>query len=232
MGCFGSRKASSEEESILQACEQILTFHRHSVTTLYETFSVSARGDSINANALHDAAKSLSLPLRSSDHPGLIEKFYQGLRKDNDGVSLRALCLSAVLLTESQPMEKAGILFQMYDKEYTLVLSKEIVTELVQDLILTALSLPIPLLPPLTDPKISLYLSSLYPFTAPFLTSTVKSVLGDAPAITREKCLVACSQDPAGLCLQSSSLRTALYEIKRLQKMQGLTTPRAEQLVV
>jgi hypothetical protein len=215
MGCNDSRNKCPEEELVMMRVESVLRYHLRSAQALYTTFTVMARGDVLNAKAFDDAVSVLNLCVRSGYHPGVVEAFYNSLRDREGNVSAKSLKLLAVLLGGGEPRDKARILFQIYDSSYSLSLDKGAVQQLASDLVALSVD-PLSLLGDAGDMnRMQEYFAGLRGVRKDFEEAIVNALMEDNQTISRELFEDTFRVGLLAKCLSSSTLRIAMYEMKK-----------------
>lgn len=238
MGCDQCRERCPDEELLLRERQALLRFNLVKAKTLYETFTLLSRSGVLNAKAFEDAVSQLRLCTSSPAQPGLLEQFYSSLQ-ENDGVPMRTLQLLAVLLGSSLPFERATLLFQIYDSDYTLQLSRATVQQLVSEVTHLAVDLVGQLASGEQQVNMQRYFADLKAAKEEYSQARIVDIVGEKTSVSREEFIGRFSGNSAcQSLLQAQTLRVALFELRKEQLIKrrakvppGLSltaTPRSE----
>lgn len=131
MGCADSRSSLNDAEKILTSAEHKLRLHFRKVTEIDFIFRKFSHNDSVNSSQLAEAITYLCLP--SADNPQ-VRSFYEALRGGTDKYSLKKLLVAGVLLGRGSEVDKASVLFEVYDDDSSHSLHKAALKQMVDDL--------------------------------------------------------------------------------------------------
>jgi hypothetical protein len=239
MGCNHCRERCPDEEQLLRERQAALRLHLVKTKTLYETFTLVARGNSLNAKAFEDAVQRLNLCVSSTAFPGLLEQFYESL-KGEAGIPLQSLQLLAVLLGTSLPLERADFLFQAYDSAYALQLSKATIEQLVRDITHFAVNILGQLATNTQPINMQRYFTDLKAAREEYCNKRIADIIGDREYVSKQEfiALFSTNSDCRSL-LTANDLRLALFGLRKEQLVKrrakvppglslSLPTPRAE----
>mmetsp|Transcript_25770 Transcript_25770/g.45383 ORF Transcript_25770/g.45383 Transcript_25770/m.45383 type:complete len:246 (+) Transcript_25770:6247-6984(+) len=131
MGCTDSRSELSDVEYTLTTTERCLTFH---ISKAWQSDFVIRKFSSqgkINASQLAEAL--IYLNFRGRNDPQ-VKAFYDSISGANGIVSMKQLLIATILLGKGTDLEKADLLFEVYDDEDSRVLREIAVKNFVSDL--------------------------------------------------------------------------------------------------
>lgn len=208
MGCGDSRLKTPEGELEVRSREGNLGWAGVQARRAIETLALVSRKGRVNAKAWIDAVAALQLKTQDSRHPGLFEDYYACFKEGQEDYNAKLLQLLALLLCWERGNAKSRLLFELYDQNYSLILSKEAVEELLKDLLHVAIQLQANLA---TTEEAKEYLKWLSAWQSHFLADTLIQIMGENAVISREAFEQQISKEPLKHCLAAASLRLAVY---------------------
>ena len=132
MGCTDSRTEKLDEEKVINSHEQLLGFSKYTSRKVDLVFRKFAYNETFNENQWSEVCSNLRLA--TSDIHGTITKFYKQFER-NGKYDLKPLLLLSIMLTRGTEVEKAKLLFEIYDYDCTLDLERSEVSTMISDMI-------------------------------------------------------------------------------------------------
>ena len=125
----------SNEEVALRSQESVLLFENQSVTANYMALCRYSRNHRLNAQGFNEALDKMLVLKTNLGSSNTVKEFYDSFQVvpgEYDAKKLKDLC---VLLSLGTLEEKAGILFEIYDPDFTLSLDKLAIVQMAADLV-------------------------------------------------------------------------------------------------
>lgn len=135
MGCNNSRKGISDEEAALRSQEAMLLYSNQTVTANYLALCRYSRGQELNAEALDQAFSKMLVIKGNLGSSNTITDFYESFRKQPGVYDAKLLKVLCVLLGKGSTVEKATLLFEIYDPGFAETLERAKIAEMVEDLV-------------------------------------------------------------------------------------------------
>lgn len=132
MGCTDSRAGKLDEEKVISTREQILGFSKHNCRKADLVFRKFAYNEAFNENQWSEVCASMKLA--NEDPYGVIRNFYKQFER-NGKYDLKFLLVLSILLTRGTEVEKAKLLFEIYDCDCTLTMDRNEITTMISDII-------------------------------------------------------------------------------------------------
>lgn len=132
MGCTDSRTDKLDEEKVITSHEHLLGFSKHTSRNTDLVFRKFAYNEAFNENQWSEVC--YKLKLATSDLHGTITKFYKQFER-NGKYDMKPLLLLSIMLTRGTEVEKAKLLFEIYDYDCTLSLERNEVSAMISDMI-------------------------------------------------------------------------------------------------
>ena len=132
MGCTDSRTEKLDEEKVINSHEQLLGFSKHTSRKADLLLRKFAYNDTFNQNQWSEVCSNLGLA--TSDIDGTITKFYKQFER-NGKYDLKPLILLSIMLTRGTDVEKAKLLFEIYDVDCNLDLERSEISTMISDMI-------------------------------------------------------------------------------------------------
>jgi hypothetical protein len=215
MGCATSREALSTEETYLVSHENELHFQNKTSVEIDMIFRKYQYSNSINAVQLKNAADKLAIRIANAEQAANIVAFYSSLKSENDGIPLQRLLLLGVLLGQGSAIEKAKLLFEVYDKFMADELDLNTIEGLLNDLYeLAVVKLVILAGTSATSVEAGLakqYLAKIHHVTKAGLEKLKKAIMKDAVKITKAKFVEAISAEALKRVVTSSGFRAFFF---------------------
>ena len=208
MGCVDSRVKTPEGELDLRSKEEGLGWTGVQARRAVETLALVSRKGRVNVKAWSDAVAALKLKTQDERHPGVLEDYYAFFKEGQEDYSTKLLQLLALLLCWERGNTKARLLFELYDQNYGLTLSREAVEEMLRDLLHVAIQLQANLV---AVEEAKEYLKWLSAWQSRFLADTLMQIMGENAVISREAFEQQLSKEPLRQCITAGSLRLAVY---------------------
>lgn len=208
MGCGDSRIKTPEGELELRSKEGKLGWEDYQARRAIETLALVSRKGRINAKAWADAVSTLKLKAQDDRHPGALESYYTAFKEGQEDYSTKLLQLLALLLCWERGNAKARLIFELYDHNYSLTLSRDTVEELLRDLLHVAIELQANLV---GVEEAKEYLKWLAAWQSHFLADTLERIMGGNAVISRESFEEQLGKEPLTNYLSAGPLRLAVY---------------------
>ena len=135
MGCNNSRKGISDEEAALRSQEAMLLYSNQTVTANYLALCRYARDQELNEEALDQAFTKMLVIKGNLGSSNTITDFYESFRKQSKVYDAKLLKVLCVLLGKGGAVEKATLLFEIYDPKFVKTLERAKIAEMVEDLV-------------------------------------------------------------------------------------------------
>lgn len=131
MGCTDSRSDLSDVEMTLTTSEFLLRFHSAKVQQTDFVFRKFSSHGLVNSSQLAEALSSLSFKPKENLQ---VKAFYDSLSAAQGNISLKKLLIASILLGKGTDLEKAELLFEVFDDDNSRTLPESAIRGLVDDL--------------------------------------------------------------------------------------------------
>ena len=131
MGCSGSRFKNHSDEYAIDFAEKGLNIFRLDAKSLDEKFRKYSHGGVVNKKQLAAIAKKHDIKTANYDSHKKIDDFFKKLESEGNGsYKLQSLLILGVFLAQGTIKQKAKLLFEVADHEYTEQISVAALREL------------------------------------------------------------------------------------------------------
>jgi hypothetical protein len=223
MGCTSSDRAQlTPEEITLVTQEHELNYATQSVTQVDLVFRKYSHNGSLNVSQVHKAATVLGIRTENFSTFNRIKAFYDSLQLQ-DFTPLKTLLLLGVFLAKGSLVDKARLLFEVYDQ----LMTEEVeVATIVEDLFEVAVKrLPTLLGTNRTSDVTSakLYLAKIEHVKAAGVLKLTKAIAGEAPKVSKKHFVATVSSDSLKQVLTPEGFRAYFFA------EYSLSTPQVKQ---
>ena len=131
MGCSGSRFKNHSDEIAINFAECGLNFQRLDVKAIDQKFRKHSHAGIVNKKQLAAIANKHNIKIANYDTHKKISDFFQKLESEANGnYNLQTLLIISILLAKGTQKQKAKLLFEVVDHEYTEQISVQVLQEL------------------------------------------------------------------------------------------------------
>jgi Ca2+-binding EF-hand superfamily protein len=131
MGCSGSRFKNHSDEFAIDFAEKGLNIYRLDARSLDEKFRKYSHGEFVNKRQLLAISKKHDIKIANYESHKKIDDFFRKLESEGNGnYKLQTLLILGIFLGQGTNKQKAKLLFEVADHEYTEQISVAVLREL------------------------------------------------------------------------------------------------------
>lgn len=135
MGCNDSRQGISDAEAALRSQEAMLLFKNQTVLANYLAICRYTRDNELDKTAFDQALTQMMVIKTNLGSSNTITDFYDSFMKSSDLYDAKLLKVLIVLLGSGTSIDKATILFEIYDPGFEMKLSRAKIAEMAGDIV-------------------------------------------------------------------------------------------------
>jgi hypothetical protein len=223
MGCVSSNRSQlCAEETTLVTLEHELNYHTQSASQVDLVLRKYSSNGSLNVSQLHKAAIVLNIRTENFSTFNQIKPFYDNLQTQGF-TPLKTLLLLGVLLAQGSLVDKARLLFEVYDQ---LMLEEVEVVTIVEDLFDVAVKRLPTLLGTKGNSEVTsakIYLAKIEHVKTAGVSKLTKLIAGEAPKVSKKHFVTTVSSDSVKQILTPEGIRAYFFSVY------SLSTPQVKQ---
>lgn len=168
-------------------------------------------GGVINDFGFHQIADILGLRVTNNHKNTAVEGFFATFKKDGD-YSAHDLKVLNVLLSTGIALEKAPVLFEVYDERFAGSLSRQAIQTMIQEVLYTATTRALEAVPASDRPALETYIKRVKEKEAEAESVLLQFACGEDEVVTREQFVSNLTRNEGAKLLSSSGLRKFIGE--------------------
>jgi len=211
MGCSSDRDSRCEEEIKLQKWESELRFQDFSVLQGHYALTRFSAGSVLNDFGFHQVADILGFRVANTHKNTAVEGFFQTFRQEGH-YNAHDLKVLSVMLSTGIAIEKAPVLFEVFDERFEGSLPRKAIQTMIQEVLYTATTRALEAVPAFDRLTIEPYIQKMKEKETEAEALLLQFACEGEEVVTREQFVSNLTRSEGAKLLSSSGLRKFLTE--------------------
>lgn len=225
MGCTGSREGHIDEEDKLCRWENELRFQDFSTLQGHYAISRFTNSNSINSISFQQIAEILSLRVKNTHKNPAVEGYFNSFKREDGSYNAHDFKVINVMLSTGVALEKAPVLFEVFDEGFEYSLSRVTIQQMIKEVIYNTTVRAIEAVPASERPVIEAYLQRIRENEGEAETIMLQIACGEEEIVTKEQFVGNLTRVEGAKFLSSTGIRRFLADIQpKMQSNEAVET--------
>lgn len=212
MGCATGRDNRNEEEFLLSKWENELRFQDFSVLQGHYAITRFTLDNAINAYGFQQIATILELRVQNNHKNTAVEGFFQTFLQEDGTYNAHDLKVVNVLLSTGVALEKAPIIFEVFDTHFEGQVARDEIERMIKEAIYSSTTRILEAVPVRDRPKIEVYIKGLSEMESAAIPAMLQIACNDDTVVTRDQFVANLTKVEGAKLLSSAGIRRFLAQ--------------------